>query len=69
MNISCRVNHGPIASRTPVIFKPDELRPWPTGLVIPEKLLVVKQGKSSQIKVEVINTTNHDILLPNRTVY
>ena len=32
MNISCRVNHGPIASRTPVIFEPDELHPWPSGL-------------------------------------
>ena len=68
MNISCRVNHGPIASRTPVIFEPDELRPWPTGLVIPEKLLAVKQSKSSQIKIEVTNTTKHDMLLPNRTV-
>ena len=68
MNISCRVNHGPIASRTPVIFEPDELHPWPSGLVIPEKLLAVKQGKSSQIEIEVTNTTKHDILLPNRTV-
>ena len=68
MNISCRVNHGPIASHTPVIFEPDELHPWPSGLVIPEKLLAVKQGKSSQIEIEVTNTTKHDILLPNRTV-
>ena len=62
------VNHGPIASSTPVIFKPDELRPWPTGLVIPEKPLAVKQGKSNQIEIEVTNTTKHDIVLPNRTV-
>ena len=68
MNISCRVNHGPITSCTPVIFEPDELHPWPSGLVIPEKLLAVKQGKSSQIEIEVTNTTKHDILLPNRTV-
>ena len=68
MNISCRVNHGPIASRTPIIFEPDELHPWPSGLVIPEKLLAVKQDKSSQIEIEVTNTTKHDILLPNRTV-
>ena len=53
MNISCRVNHGPIASHTPVIFEPDELHTWPSGLVIPEKLLAVKQGKSSQIEIEV----------------
>ena len=68
MNISCRVNHGPIASCTPVIFEPDGLHPWLSGLVIPEKLLAVKQGKSSQIEIEVTNTTKHDILLPNRTV-
>ena len=68
MNMSCRVNYGPIASRTPVIFEADELRPWPTGLVIPEKLFAVKQGKSSHIEIEVTNTTKHDILLPNRTV-
>ena len=72
MNISCMVNHGPIiANRTPVIFKPDKLRPWPngpTGLVIPEKLFAVKQGKSNQIEIMVTNTTKHDILLPNPTV-
>ena len=68
MNISCWVNHHPIASRTPVIFEPYELRPWPTGLVIPVKLLTVKQGKSSQIEIEVTNTTKHDTLLPNQTV-
>ena len=28
----------------------------------------VKQGKSSQIEIEVTNATKHDILLPNRTV-
>ena len=42
MNISCQVNHGPIASRTSVIFEPDELHPWPSELVILEKLLAVK---------------------------
>ena len=67
-NISCRVNHAPIASHTPVIFEPDELHPWPSGRVIPGKLLAVKQGKSSQIEIEVTNTTKHDILLPYRTV-
>ena len=68
VNISCRVSHGPIASCTPVIFEPDELHPWPSLLLIPEKLLDVKQSKSSQIEIEVTNTTKHDILLPNQTV-
>ena len=64
MSISCRVNHGPIVNRTPVIFEPDELSLWPMGLVIPEKLLAIKPGKSSQIEIEVTNITKHDILLP-----
>ena len=68
MSISCRVNRRPIVTRTPVIFEPDELSPWPTGLVIPEKLLVVKPGKSSEIKIQLTNITKHDILLPKRTV-
>ena len=64
--ISCRVNNGPIDKRTPVLFEPDELAPWPSGLM-QEMLLSLKPGKSSGIKIEVINTTNHDIILPNRT--
>ena len=68
INIPCRVNHGPIEKRTPVLFEPDETQPWLTGLVIPEKLITVKQGKSSQIELEVRNTTRHNIVLPKRTV-
>ena len=36
--------------------------------MIPEKLIIVKQGKSSQIELEVLNTTRHNIVLPKRTV-
>ena len=68
INIPCRVNHGPIEKRTPVLFEPDETQPWPTGLVIPEKLITVKQGQSSQIELEVLNTTHHNIVLPKRAV-
>ena len=70
MTLSCPVNHRTIASHTSVIFEADELCPWPTGLVIPEKLLTVKQGKSSQIEIEVKEKkmTKHDIFLPNWTV-
>ena len=52
----------------PVLFEPDETQPWPTGLVIPENLITVKQGKSSQIELEVLNTTSHNIVLPKRIV-
>ena len=65
--ITCRVNHGPVSTRMPVLFEPDELEPWPPGLVIPERLTAVKPGKSSHIQVGVMNSTNHDITIPNRT--
>ena len=32
-----------------------------------ETLLPLKPGKSSRIKIKVINTTNHNIILPDRT--
>ena len=67
MIVSCRVNHGPIDKRTPVLFEPDELAPWPSGLIIQETLVALKPGKSNVIKVEVINSTEHDITLLNRT--
>ena len=67
MIVSCRVNHGPIKKRTPVLFEPDELAPWPSGLIIQETLVALKPGKSNIIKVEVINSTEHNITLLNRT--
>ena len=65
--ISGRVNHGHLQKRTPALFEPYELTPWPSGLIIPETLLALKPGNSNHIKVEVRNTTNHDITLQNRT--
>ena len=41
--------------------------PLPSGLIVQETLLSLKPGKSSRIKIEAINTTNQDIILPNRT--
>ena len=65
--VSCRVNHGPIDKRTPVLFETDELAPWPSGLINQETLVALKPGKSNVIKVEVINSTEHDITLLNCT--
>ena len=61
------MNHGLIDKRTPVLFEPDELAPWPSGLIIQETLVALKPGKSNIIKVEVINSTEHDITLWNCT--
>ena len=65
--VSCRGNHGPIDKSTPVRFEPDKLAPWPSGLIIQETLVALKPEKSNVIKVEVINSTEHDITLLNRT--
>ena len=37
--ISCRVNTGPVETKIPVLFEPNEFENWPTGLEIPETLL------------------------------
>ena len=68
LKIPCRVNHGPVDQTISVLFEPEETSPWPSGLTFNETLLSVKPGKSNQIHVEAINTTNHDIVLPNRTL-
>ena len=58
------MNHGPIDKRTPVPFEPDELALWPDRA---GDSLVTKAWKTSRIKTEMINTTNHDIIFLNRT--
>ena len=68
VQVNCRANIGPVAEKTPVLFEPDELASWPDGLTVHETLTTVKQGSTSQVKIDVVNTTNHDIVLRNRTV-
>ena len=67
IKIPCRLNTGPVERRTPVLFEPEETTPWPSGLEVTETLLTVQKGKSSQVNIEVVNTTNHDITVKNRT--
>lgn len=52
----------------PVLFEPDELSPWPQGLPIHESVMAVKRSSTSKIKVDVNNTTNHDIILRKHTI-
>ena len=67
VNVSCRANTGPVSSKMPVLFEPDEMPQWPTGLQIYETLKTVKKGSVSGIEIEVYNTSQHDIVLPNPT--
>ena len=68
LRVTCRANTGPVGRPTPVLFEPDEANPWPNGLEIPETLLTVKKGKSSQVDIDVTNNTNHEIVLRGRTL-
>ena len=68
VKISCRVNTGPLGKSTPVLFEADEHGQWPSGVEVPDTLLMVKGGKSSRVETEVRNTTRHDIKLGGRTV-
>ena len=67
VNVSCRANTGPVSATIPVLFEPDEMAQWPTGLQIYETLKTVKKGSVSRIDIEVRNTSQHDITLANRT--
>ena len=40
----------------------------PFGISINETLFTIKPGKSSKVKIEVVNNSKHDILLPPRSV-
>ena len=50
------------------MFEPGELTPWPDGLSVHETVTTVKQGSTSQVKIYVTNTTNHDIVVRKHTV-
>ena len=41
---------------------------FPNGLVVSESLFSLKPGKTSVVKFQVQNISNHDIVLPKRTV-
>ena len=68
VRLPCRANTGPIRSKTPVIFEPDELTTWPTGLAVHESLTTIKKGNATILPITVTNSTNHDITLPGRVV-
>ena len=55
-------------SNVQVVFEPDEEETWPSGLSMSETLLRIKGGSSNQVKLEVRNDSNHDIVLKNRTL-
>lgn len=68
IRLPCRANTGPIHGKTPVIFEPDQLATWPSGLEVHESLTTMKEGDVTILSINVTNNTNHDISLPRRVV-
>jgi len=68
VRLPCRANTGPIHRKTPVIFEPDELATWPSGLEVHESLTTVKEGDATILSINMTNNTSHDITLPGRVV-
>ena len=67
-SVPCRAKTGYIGQTLPVLFEPDENTKLSTGLELHETLTSVKNGTKAVVQITVRNTTNHDILLRDRTV-
>ena len=66
LKVPCRVNTGPLLKRVPVMFEPSEIGDLPHGLNVQQTVLSVSP-QTSRIHLDIFNSTNHDIFLPNRT--
>lgn len=67
VKVSCTTNTGPVSTNILVLFEPDELSQWSTGLEIYETLKTVKKWTVSWVDIDVHNTSDHNIVLPYRT--
>ena len=68
MRIQCGANTGAIHRRTTVLFEPDEVGQWPSGLTVLESLTTVKEGDATILPVTVSNNNKHNVNLPSRVV-
>jgi len=62
VKVPCPCNGFVNASRSNVIFEPDETEPWPHGLELNQELLTVSKGVSHRVNVTVHNNTHHQML-------
>ena len=67
VDVSCRANTGYLERHTPMIFEPSLPSTLPSGLSVTESVLTMKKGNAHILKLQVVNETNHDIMLPGRT--
>ena len=67
VRIQCRANTGAIHRRTSVLFEPDKVGQWSSGLIVLESLTTVKEGDGTILPVTVTdNNTKHNVNLPGR---
>ena len=57
----CLANTDGLSKKIPALLQPSEEPSWPSGIEIPETLVVVTPGKSSRVTVCAENTTDHPI--------
>ena len=67
VDVSCRANTGYLERHIPMIFEPSLPSTLPSGLSVRESVLTVKKGNAHILKLQMVNETNHDIMLPGRT--
>ena len=63
MRIQCRANTRAIHRRTHVLFEPDEVGQWSSGLTVLESLTTVKEEDATIFPATVTNNTKHNVNL------
>ena len=66
--IKYKTNIGVVDSHLQVMFEPESDISLPEELQMSESLLYVKPGACSSLKIPSQNPTDHDIVLPSRTL-
>ena len=67
IKVVCRANTDGLNKKIPALFQPSEEPSCPSGIEIPETLVIVTPRKSSRVTVCAENTTDHPITLKNRS--
>ena len=68
VKVPCGVNTGLIDEKTPVMFEPDVGSGFHPGLEVHESLLTLEKGNCSRINLQIVNKSNHDIILRNKSL-
>ena len=68
VKLKCRAPVGYLESDTPVLFKPDELEEWPEEIKVNDKLLMLRKGVCNKVTISVVNSSQHDVVLPGSTM-